>query len=221
MLIEMVSNIILFFFLYSFLGWLLELFFKLFVHKKLINSGVLHGPILPIYGFSVLSILLVFYLSPLSVFINLFIAAILVTLLEYGAALFCEKIIGIKFWDYSNMKFDYKGRISLEFIGIWAILIALFIFIIEPAFNPYIVTIPYVYKLSLSLLFLILFLLDFTITVVTLARVRKFIKLLHKNYKFKSVDAYLNNFSHLLKAFPDIYKYIKRKAKKALNKKND
>ena len=43
------------------LGWILELFFRRIVHGKWVNPGFLVGPYLPIYGFG-LVILTVIYL---------------------------------------------------------------------------------------------------------------------------------------------------------------
>ncbi len=39
-----------FFFIYSFLGWVLESITKTIAMKKPVNSGFLYGPICPIYG---------------------------------------------------------------------------------------------------------------------------------------------------------------------------
>ena len=42
---------VLFFFLYSFLGWIWESSFVSIREHRWVNRGFLHGPLLPIYGF--------------------------------------------------------------------------------------------------------------------------------------------------------------------------
>ncbi|NMA16210.1 MAG: hypothetical protein GX935_03035, partial [Erysipelotrichia bacterium] len=39
------------FFIYSVIGWLVEVFFVFLESKKIVNRGFLIGPYLPIYGF--------------------------------------------------------------------------------------------------------------------------------------------------------------------------
>lgn len=53
-----VSQWVLLFFLYSFCGWCWEVFLYLVKERGLINRGFLFGPILPIYGFGAVGILL-------------------------------------------------------------------------------------------------------------------------------------------------------------------
>ena len=58
-----------YFLIYSFIGWLLESTYKSVLQKKIINSGFLHGPICPIYGYGAM----IMYLSLKDVTDNIFI----------------------------------------------------------------------------------------------------------------------------------------------------
>ena len=49
--IEFILKLSSYFIIYSFFGWILESIVKTFIEKKPVNSGFLHGPICPIYGF--------------------------------------------------------------------------------------------------------------------------------------------------------------------------
>ena len=53
-----VSQWVLLFFLYSFCGWCWEVFLYLVKERRFVNRGFLFGPILPIYGFGAVGILL-------------------------------------------------------------------------------------------------------------------------------------------------------------------
>ena len=46
-------DILLYFFLYGFLGWLTEVIYAAAKQKKYVNRGFLNGPICPIYGIGV------------------------------------------------------------------------------------------------------------------------------------------------------------------------
>ena len=50
MIIQQIIYLLAFFFIYSFLGWVLESVVKTVSQKKLVNSGFLYGPFCPIYG---------------------------------------------------------------------------------------------------------------------------------------------------------------------------
>ena len=61
--------IIVYFFIYAFIGWVLESTYKSILQKKVVNSGFLLGPFCPIYGFGAL----IMYLSLKDLTDNIFI----------------------------------------------------------------------------------------------------------------------------------------------------
>lgn len=125
-MIKTICIYILFFFIYSFLGWCLEVICKLISEKRFINRGMLIGPICPIYGYGVLimTLLLQDYLKePITLFILIIVSC---SILEYFTSYFLEKIYHTRWWDYTNRKFNINGRICLETMipfGILGILI--------------------------------------------------------------------------------------------------
>ena len=99
----------------SFLGWIIELFFRKFFsfsnpEHKWINPGFLRGPYLPLYGFS---LCILYFLSQINFsFIEsktlqhislFFVMAISVTIFAYFAGIIFIKGMKVKLWDYSNM----------------------------------------------------------------------------------------------------------------------
>ena len=58
-----------YFIIYSFIGWVLESTYKSVLQKKWVNSGFLHGPICPIYGYGAM----IMYLSLRNLTNNIFI----------------------------------------------------------------------------------------------------------------------------------------------------
>ncbi len=113
---------ILFFIIYSFLGWIIESTIVSFSSKRLINRGMLRGPVLPIYGFGAVSILLLtvgYKDNIFQVFINGMIAA---TILEYIAGTLIEMTLKMKYWDYSYAKIQFQGKICLKSSLFWGVL---------------------------------------------------------------------------------------------------
>lgn len=121
------------FFIGSTFGYVLELFFRRIVHKKWVNPGFLVGPYLPIYGFG-LCTLTVIYLIFSKLVVNPFLIIILMglsmTLIELIGGLSFIEAGGVKLWDYSQMPGNFKGIICPQFTLIWTLLGAVYYYFI-------------------------------------------------------------------------------------------
>lgn len=125
-------ELFLYFIVYSFLGWLMETCYCSLMQKKLVARGFLYGPICPIYGCGVLLMVLLF--TPLKGCLPLFYAAAVVVMTgwEYFVGWLLEATTHVKYWDYSNYKFNLKGRVCLWVALVWGALSYLIIFWIHP-----------------------------------------------------------------------------------------
>lgn len=120
--------------LYAFFGWILEVVYYYYKTKTFVNRGFLIGPYVPIYGVSVLFLHLL--LNPYIHSFNaltltdiglIFISITLVsTLLELIGGMGLYALFGIRWWDYSEEKFNYKGYVCLKFSLYWGVLGTLF-----------------------------------------------------------------------------------------------
>ena len=107
------SELFLWFFFYSILGWLYEsLFCSIFGERRFINRGFLLGPYCPIYGTGAILCWLVLK-NNTNIFEVFVIAAVLCSIVEYITSYCMEKIFHARWWDYSNMPFQLHGRICL------------------------------------------------------------------------------------------------------------
>lgn len=130
------------FFIGSSLGWILELLYRSLTqkHERWVNPGFCTGPYLPIYGFGLCVLYLLanleqygFIESPFWNKAMLFIAMALgMTLIEYVSGLFCLKFLKVRLWDYSECWGNIHGIICPLFSLIWAILGAVYYFLIHP-----------------------------------------------------------------------------------------
>ncbi|MFQ7539298.1 MAG: putative ABC transporter permease [Clostridium sp.] len=107
-------ELILYFFLYSFFGWLCECIYCSIPAHTFINRGFLAGPYCPIYGCGALAVLHI--LDPFGYSIPLmFVMGIVVTsALEYVTSWGMEVLFHTKWWDYSSYPFNIHGRVCLK-----------------------------------------------------------------------------------------------------------
>ena len=130
------------FFIGSVLGWVLELLFRNLTQRpeKIVNPGFCTGPWLPIYGFGLCALYLLASLEKYSLVpdpfwnkVLLFAAmAVGMTLIEYVAGVFCLKFLKVRLWDYSDLWGNVQGIICPLFSFFWAILGAMYYFLIHP-----------------------------------------------------------------------------------------
>ena len=125
-------DILIYFITYSFLGWIMESIFRSICEKKLINTGFLKGPFCPIYGIGAIIMLLFLKSFSNNLLLLFFISVIVLTLWEYLVGVLLEKLFHTKYWDYSNNKFNFQGRICLMNSIFWGILGVVFTQYIHP-----------------------------------------------------------------------------------------
>lgn len=122
------------FLIYSFMGWCMEVGVSLVQRKKFVNRGFLLGPYCPIYGSGAILITLLlngFKDKPVILF---FMDILLCGILEYLTSFFMEKIFHLRWWDYSDKKFNINGRICLGTIIPFGILGMCIMYITNPFF---------------------------------------------------------------------------------------
>jgi len=126
-----IDKLALLFFLFAFLGWVLEVIYAYFRHKKFVNRGFLKGPLCPVYGIGMTGMVVLSNLINQKIITNnliikvflIFIATFLFTsILEYITGFLLELFFHQKWWDYSEEKFNLKGRVCLKFSVYWGIL---------------------------------------------------------------------------------------------------
>lgn len=125
-------QILWYFYIYGFLGWCSEVAFAAVAHGKFVNRGFVNGPICSIYGFGVMSVLLV--LGPLkSSLWLLFGGSVLFTsAIEYLTGWVLEKVFHDKWWDYSKRPLNIKGYVCLEFSVLWGLACVFVVDVFQP-----------------------------------------------------------------------------------------
>lgn len=152
---------LMFLIIYSFLGYIYEVFYQRIIFKKWVNPGFLHGPYLIIRGlFSLIVIYLLsgYYNDPLVIFV---FGVIFSSLLEYYMSYLLEKVFKCKFWDYSGYKYNINGRININRNVIDGFLTLIIIYFLNPLLNYAFSFVDILYLKYISLGLLLIILIDF------------------------------------------------------------
>lgn len=121
------------FFVYSVMGWIVEVVFVFLDTKEIVNRGFLIGPYLPIYGSgAVLMTLASIYIPSMndSIGSSFLVSFVLCGMLEYLTSYYMEKRFAIRWWDYSSKPMNLHGRVwigNLVLFGLAGLLVVRFI----------------------------------------------------------------------------------------------
>lgn len=192
------------FFIGSVIGWILELLFRNLTsrNKKWVNPGFCTGPYLPIYGFGLCVMYLLASLEQYNLvrdpFWNkavLFISmAVGMTLIEYIAGVFCLKYLKVRLWDYSDMWGNIQGIICPLFSAFWAILGAVYYFLIHPQILDALDWLSRNLAFSFFIgMFFGVFILDVSHSVQLVAKLKKFAEENTVILKYESIKDHIRN----------------------------
>ena len=108
-------HLLLMFFIFSVVGWGWEVILGYMTGGMIVNRGVLHSPLLPIYGKGVILILVLlkrFRKYPVAEFAGIILLSGCV---EYFISWYLEMVYdGKRWWDYSDYWLNLNGRICAE-----------------------------------------------------------------------------------------------------------
>lgn len=126
------SLVFLYFVWYSMLGWIMETTYCSIKCRRFVDRGFLHGPVCPIYGVGALLMVLVLNRFTGNIPIFFLMSTITMSAWEYFVGWLLETTTHIKYWDYSDQKFNLKGRVCLKNSLYWGIVSYIAIYWIHP-----------------------------------------------------------------------------------------
>lgn len=213
------------FFIYSFLGWVMEVTLTLITDKKFVNRGFLLGPCCPIYGCGCILLNLLLHNYTNNILVLFILTMFTCSLLEYITSFLIEKIFKLRWWDYSQMKFNINGRICLETMTPFSILGVLAIKYATPFFITNINKLSEKTILIISIILITLFIIDVIISLTIVFKLKFVSKNIKKDStldiknaikKFIKNDIYV--YERIIESFPNLTKSLKEKALKLKKK---
>lgn len=132
-----------FYFIYSFIGWCGEVCVAAIQKKKFINRGFVSGPFCPIYGAGAVAFAI--FLpeligNPFFLFLG---GMILASFIEFMTGALLEKLFQKKWWDYSDIRFNFEGYICARYALVWGFFALLLTYIVSPAIRVLIGMVPH------------------------------------------------------------------------------
>lgn len=158
-------HLLLDFFAYAFIGWIWESLYVSIKNRKLTSSGFVFGPVIPIYGISIMTVLLL--LGPFTGNLGALFAmgVLLITLIEYVTSWLMEIIFHARWWDYSKVPLNFQGRVALPVSLFWGIGVVAIVKLLDPFISAMILGIPATPAILLATVFTGIFMFDLGFTV--------------------------------------------------------
>ena len=130
--IRLAADLFLCFLFYCVCGWLYEVGLGFVQGRGFINRGYLFGPWLPIYGFGAL-LMLPFLKMKSKGILGVFTATtVYATFIELITSYVMEWYNGAWLWDYTDLPFNFQGRIAVWPSIRFGLLIIAMLYIVHP-----------------------------------------------------------------------------------------
>lgn len=181
------------FFIYSFLGWCVEVAFVAITARRVENRGFLNGPVCPIYGCGMLGVIAA--ITPYrDNFILLFIGGFIIcTAVELFGGWVLDKIFHMRWWDYTKNKFNIGGYVCLRFSIMWGLGVVAVMKLVHPPIFALVRRLPKIAGIIIISILVTIFAIDMVVTLKNLIGIRKSLGQLDK------VAEDLNNLGNQIK----------------------
>lgn len=153
-----------FFYFYCFFGWVFESTYVSVKSRKFVNRGFMRGPFLPIYGSGAIMMLVVSMPFQDNLILTYLAGCVGATVLEFVTGTVMEALFKVRYWDYSNQKFNYKGHICLGSTLAWGFLTIFMTEFLHRGVEKLVFSIPDLIITILTIALTIVILVDFTLS---------------------------------------------------------
>jgi len=168
------------FFIYSFVGWIVEVVYYGITEGEFINRGYLSGPLCPVYGLGFYLGIWVFEPLTGNFFVTFFGTAFAATFVELIAGVLLYHLFHMRWWDYTEYKFNLHGYICLRFFLYWGIACSLGLYVLHPAVKRLIAFLPLKAEMFILAVLSVILLVDIIISTAVVIGLSQKIRRLEK-----------------------------------------
>lgn len=150
-----------FFYIYCIFGWCFESGYVSLRKHHPVNRGFMTGPYIPLYGSG--AVLVLFVTLPVrdNYILMYLLGAAAATVLEYFTGVIMERMFGVRYWDYSDQKFNFQGQICLSSTIVWGFLALLLVEIVQRPIEQAVLLVDEKILTNITFVFTIVFTFDF------------------------------------------------------------
>lgn len=169
-----------FFFIYGVLGWCVEVAYAAVKQGEFVNRGFLNGPICPIYGVGVVSV--IYCLGEVKGNLVVLYAAsvVLVTVIEGITGFVMDRLFHHKWWDYTDQPLNIGGYVCLVFSLIWGVFCVFIMKIFQPVVKGVVIHIPFIIGLIVLIVCAIAMSADLYVTASAVLKLNKKLEAMDK-----------------------------------------
>lgn len=167
------SEIALLFFIYSFLGWCVEVAFVAVTAGKVTNRGFLNGPVCPIYGCGMIGVLLALLPVEKNVWLLFLGGMVICSAVELFGGWILDKIFHMRWWDYSDKKFNIGGYVCLAFSFMWGMAVVFAVKFVHHPVMAVVKKIPFQIQIIIVVVCGAVFVVDMIVTLKNLIGINK------------------------------------------------
>ena len=183
---------LIYFMIFSVLGWILEVMFHAVTLGRVINRGFLNGPYCPVYGFGVLVVMYALHLCDVwglfrlsggsrdlrDAFVTFLFGFILATAVELAAGWLLDVCFHMRWWDYGDRPLNLHGYICLEFSIIWGMCISFVARMVLPLLKAWQTTVfrPTVAGYAVITVIYIIFTTDIGVSIAIVIGLNRYLK---------------------------------------------
>lgn len=167
------SEIALLFFIYSFLGWCVEVAFVAVTAGKVTNRGFLNGPVCPIYGCGMIGVLLALLPVEKNIWLLFLGGMVICSAVELFGGWILGKIFHMRWWDYSDEKFNIGGYVCLAFSFMWGMAVVFAVKFVHHPIMAVVKKIPFQIQVIVVVVCGVVFVVDMIVTLKNLIGINK------------------------------------------------
>lgn len=161
------------FYIYAFMGWILEVIYYGIDEGHFVNRGFLNGPLCPVYGIGFYGVLLILEKIKFNFFLLFFGSMVICTFVEFWAGYILYKLFKLRWWDYRDEKLNLWGFICPKFSLYWGIACSMGVYVIHPSVLWVLHRIPDWAQIAFEGIFSIIMLCDIVATVCAIIGFKK------------------------------------------------
>lgn len=179
-ILTQISLYVIWFFLYSFAGWLYEVIYSFVRHHRFVNRGFFFGPLCPIYGVGALMAILL--IGPIPNLVVAFLAgAVGAGVVEFVTSWVLERVFHARWWDYTGWVLNIQGRVCLASVVTFGVMMLLVSRVIHPYVARFGEAMPPLAAETLAAVLVIVFVTDLVLSVLNIRGIMRRVTLLQEH----------------------------------------